>query len=104
MKLSASFQSLYSKYEFCHYTGTITLPTFRSEIYGRKRLGENGATDGHRLAYVEKQEPIEGSMDALIPKKALVELTKIARDTNSDVSFGEDQIIFILKLTVGFYE
>ena len=30
-------------------------------------------------------------MDALIPKKALNELTKIARDSEGEVSFGEDQ-------------
>ncbi len=47
-------------------------------------------TDGHRLAYIEKKESTEGSMDALIPKKALTELTKIARDSNGEVSFGED--------------
>ncbi len=29
-------------------------------------------------------------MDALIPKKALTELTKIARDSEGEVSFGED--------------
>ena len=29
-------------------------------------------------------------MDALIPKKALMELVKISRDSNGDVSFGED--------------
>ena len=29
-------------------------------------------------------------MDALIPKKALMELTKISRDAEGDVSFGED--------------
>ncbi len=30
-------------------------------------------------------------MDALIPKKALLELVKISRDSQEDVSFGEDQ-------------
>ena len=50
-------------------------------------------TDGHRLAYIERilDESIEGTMDALIPKKALLELVKISRDTDGDVSFGEDQ-------------
>ncbi len=47
-------------------------------------------TDGHRLAFIEKQEAIDGTMDSLIPKKALVELTKIARDSEGEVSFGED--------------
>ena len=50
-------------------------------------------TDGHRLAYIERalDTPLEGSMDALIPKKALLELVKISRDLGDDVSFGEDQ-------------
>ena len=51
-------------------------------------------TDGHRLAFIEKQltETLDaGTMDALIPKKALMELTKIARDSSGEVSFGEDE-------------
>ena len=50
-------------------------------------------TDGHRLAFIERKlNPGENteSMDTLIPKKALLELTKIARDSGGDVSFGED--------------
>ena len=50
-------------------------------------------TDGHRLAYIAKQldTPIETVMDTLIPKKALLELVKISRDTSGDIQFGEDQ-------------
>ncbi|MDQ3321077.1 MAG: DNA polymerase III subunit beta [Acidobacteriota bacterium] len=51
-------------------------------------------TDGHRLAFIEKQltgNADTGTMDALIPKKALMELTKIARDSSGEVSFGEDE-------------
>ena len=29
-------------------------------------------------------------MDSLIPKKALMELTKISKDAKGDISFGED--------------
>ena len=49
-------------------------------------------TDGHRLAFIEKKLNTEATdaMDALIPKKALMELTKIARDAKGEVSFGED--------------
>jgi DNA polymerase-3 subunit beta len=50
-------------------------------------------TDGHRLAYIEKNLPENAQadvMDALIPKKALMELLKIARDADGEVSFGED--------------
>ena len=54
-------------------------------------------TDGHRLAFIEKQLAAnangDAAMDALIPKKALMELTKIARDSSGggDISFGEDE-------------
>ncbi len=51
-------------------------------------------TDGHRLAFVEKQltgNADKGTIDTLIPKKALMELTKIARDASGEVSFGEDE-------------
>ena len=50
-------------------------------------------TDGHRLAYIERQlagGDAAEAMDALIPKKALLELVKISRDSNGEVSFGED--------------
>lgn len=50
-------------------------------------------TDGHRLAFIEKklaEDAPTSAMDALIPKKALMELTKISRDAKGDVSFGED--------------
>ena len=47
-------------------------------------------TDGHRLAFVEKMVDTDGSMDALVPKKALLELVKLARGGDSDISFGED--------------
>ncbi len=50
-------------------------------------------TDGHRLAFIEKQlsdNTTSEVMDALIPKKALMELVKISRDSDGDVSFGED--------------
>jgi DNA polymerase-3 subunit beta len=63
-------------------------------------------TDGHRLAFIEKEvgssagsasPASEGStsqnspmMDTLVPKKALLELTKLCRDCDGDVSFGED--------------
>ncbi len=50
-------------------------------------------TDGHRLAFIQKflgdNAPAE-NMDALIPKKALMELVKISRDAAGDISFGED--------------
>src|SRR6476660_5257396 len=49
-------------------------------------------TDGHRLAFIERDIPTAGDakMDTLVPKKALLELTKLCRDCEGDVSFGED--------------
>ncbi len=50
-------------------------------------------TDGHRLAFIEKKlagGAANETMDALIPKKALMELVKISRDNKGDISFGED--------------
>lgn len=76
----------------------ITNEQSRFTLSGAKFVIEAGAakmvtTDGHRLAFIEKQltETEEGeNMDALIPKKALMELVKISRDSDGDVSFGED--------------
>ena len=75
----------------------ITNEQSRFTLSGAKFMIENGAarmvtTDGHRLAFIEKKidENAVETMDALIPKKALMELTKISRDAKGDVSFGED--------------
>jgi DNA polymerase-3 subunit beta len=82
--------------QFIHLTGfAITQEQSRFTLSGAKFMVGDGAikmvtTDGHRLAYIEKKDTLEGSMDALIPKKALVELVKIAREDAGDISFGED--------------
>lgn len=76
----------------------ITNEQSRFTLSGAKFMVGDGkvkmvTTDGHRLAYIEKgldKEP-ETSMDVLIPRKALLELIKIARGTSDDVQFGEDQ-------------
>lgn len=50
-------------------------------------------TDGHRLAFIQKylgENTVTENMDALIPKKALMELVKISREATGEVSFGED--------------
>ena len=84
---------------FIHNTAfAITNEQSRFTLSGAKFMIDGGTakmvtTDGHRLAYIEKKLPAETeteTMDALIPKKALMELTKIARDAKGDVSFGED--------------
>jgi len=76
----------------------ITNEQSRFTLSGAKFMIDGGAarmvtTDGHRLAFIEKKltdGAAKDTMDALIPKKALMELTKIARDAKGDVSFGED--------------
>lgn len=78
-----------------HTSFAITQEQSRFTLSGAKFMVSEGSvkmvtTDGHRLAFIEKAEAIDGTMDSLIPKKALVELTKIARDSDGEVSFGED--------------
>jgi DNA polymerase III subunit beta len=78
-----------------HTSFAITQEQSRFTLSGAKFMVGDGTvkmvtTDGHRLAFIEKQETIDGTMDSLIPKKALIELTKISRDSNGEVSFGED--------------
>lgn len=76
----------------------ITMEQSRFNLAGAKFIIENGSvkmvtSDGHRLAFIEKtglDSLGDSTMDTLIPKKALTELTKIARDADSEISFGED--------------
>ncbi len=56
------------------------------------------ATDGHRLALVRTPRPAGSggqTLDALVPKKAMVEAAKITRDEGNDVRFwlAENQLI-----------
>jgi len=81
-----------------HTSFAITNEQSRFTLSGAKFMLSDGkarmvTTDGHRLAFIERHldEQTEGTMDALIPKKALLELVKISRDADGDVSFGEDQ-------------
>ena len=83
---------------FIHNTAfAITNEQSRFTLSGAKFMIDGGTakmvtTDGHRLAYIERKlETADGeTMDSLIPKKALMELTKISRDAKGDISFGED--------------
>jgi DNA polymerase III subunit beta len=75
----------------------ITNEQSRFTLSGAKFMIEDGTakmvtTDGHRLAYIERKldNASDEPMDSLIPKKALMELTKISKDANGDISFGED--------------
>ncbi len=94
MKLSADVFSYFIQ----NTAFAITNETSRFTLSGAKFIvGGDSArmvtTDGHRLAFIEKKldEPSEAAMDALIPKKALLELVKIARGVGGEISFGEDQ-------------
>ena len=76
----------------------ITNEQSRFTLSGAKFMLADGVarmvtTDGHRLAFVEKAIESMGDekMDTLVPKKALLELVKIARMSGGDIQFGEDQ-------------
>jgi DNA polymerase-3 subunit beta len=51
-------------------------------------------TDGHRLAYVARQDlgknESQPSLDALIPRKTLAELTKLTANYEGEISLGAD--------------
>jgi DNA polymerase-3 subunit beta len=73
----------------------VTNEQSRFSLSGAKFIIADGiakmvTTDGHRLAYVEKAVESDGTIDTLVPRKALLELVKLARDTDGDVQFGED--------------
>lgn len=76
----------------------ITNEQSRFTLSGAKFMIENGTarmvtTDGHRLAFIEKEleDAPKETIDSLIPKKALMELTKISKDSTGEISFGEDE-------------
>lgn len=52
-------------------------------------------TDGHRLAFVATnefaKEMTDESLDVLIPRKTLAELTKLASDFDGDINLGADE-------------
>jgi DNA polymerase-3 subunit beta len=51
-------------------------------------------TDGHRLAYVSTKngsKDSRGTLDVLIPRKTLAELTKLTSDFDGDISLGSDE-------------
>ena len=53
-------------------------------------------TDGHRLAYIAREDlgtktPEEGSLDALIPRKTLAELTKLSTSFEGPIGLGADE-------------
>jgi len=74
----------------------ITNEQSRFTLSGAKFIIADGVakmvtTDGHRLAYIEKKvETSDQKIDTLVPRKALLELVKLSRAGDSDISFGED--------------
>jgi DNA polymerase-3 subunit beta len=96
MKLPAEvFKSFVDKTIFA-----ITQEESRYTLSGAKFiLDKTGAkmvtTDGHRLAYVERRDlgknaPKE-TLDALIPRKTLAELTKLTASFEGEISLGSDE-------------
>lgn len=77
----------------------ITQEESRYTLSGAKFiLDKTGAkmvtTDGHRLAYIARQDLGEKEsqqpVDALIPRKTLAELTKLTANDEGEISFGAD--------------
>ncbi len=60
------------------------------------------ATDGHRLSLIDKQIPGTEKIEqvAMIPKKGLIELNKLASEGN--IMFGLDQSTFVAKRETTF--
>jgi DNA polymerase-3 subunit beta len=78
----------------------ITLEESRYTLSGAKFiLSKSGVrmvtTDGHRLAYIERQDlgesaPKEG-LEVLIPRKTLAELTKLMSSAEGEIGLGADE-------------
>ena len=77
----------------------ITQEESRYTLSGAKFiLDKSGAkmvtTDGHRLAYVARQDlgknESQAPLDALIPRKTLAELTKLTANDEGEISLGAD--------------
>jgi DNA polymerase-3 subunit beta len=57
------------------------------------------ATDGHRLAFIEKKiETGAGKLEVLIPKKTLAELAKLSAETGDSIEFGHDENHLFFKM------
>jgi DNA polymerase-3 subunit beta len=78
----------------------ITQEESRYTLSGAKFiLDDSGAkmvtTDGHRLAYIERKTTAPNgtgdSVDTLIPRKTLAELTKLTADHDGDINLGMDE-------------
>ena len=86
---------------FIHNTAfAITNEQSRFTLSGAKFMIADGkarmvTTDGHRLAYVEKKglarNGAKESIDTLIPRKTLAELTKLTAGFDEEISLGMDE-------------
>lgn len=58
------------------------------------------ATDGHRLAFLEKKDSfnITDPVEAIIPKKTLVELGKLTDEADTTIAFAKDEHHFFFRL------
>lgn len=88
------------KYFVDHTIFAITQEESRYTLSGAKFILDDEAakmvtTDGHRLAYVERKNVARNgtkqSIDTLIPRKTLAELTKLTAGYEGDISLGIDE-------------
>jgi DNA polymerase III subunit beta len=76
----------------------ITQEESRYTLSGAKFILDNTSarmvtTDGHRLAFIERKNVTKNqeTMDTLIPRKTLAELTKLAAGYEGEISLGMDE-------------
>lgn len=84
-------------YMFSHVTFAISNEVSRFTLAGAKFVVADGkvtavSTDGHRLAFVEKAIDVKTTetIDMLVPKKALQQLSRLIAGGGPDLKFGQD--------------
>jgi DNA polymerase-3 subunit beta len=92
-----SFPADVLEYMIKHTAFAITTEQSRFTLNGAKfvlndKTARMVATDGHRLAFIEKEMPTKAAknVDTLIPKKALLELAKMAGEQSGNINISED--------------
>lgn len=98
-----------------HTCFAVTQEESRFALNGAKIEIANGkakmiATDGHRIALMEDDiDDIEAELDVLVPKRALVEITKFAdnelviKDSTNHIKFESgDRVLITRKLAMNF--
>lgn len=96
-KQSSAFDAESLEYMITHTAFAITNEQSRFTLSGAKfmldgKTARMVTTDGHRLAFIEKEMPEESgiTLDTLVPKKALLEVAKIARDQGGILKIAKD--------------